>query len=66
MATAGTALARLGTDHDAVLLRRYLEQALLLPRPSAEEPVDFAAAGGLCPRREHDGHRRPAGRGSAQ
>lgn len=28
-----TALARLGTDQDAELLRRYLDQALLLPRP---------------------------------
>ena len=28
-----TALARLGTDQDADLLRRYLDQALLLPRP---------------------------------
>ncbi|MFG1807577.1 DUF6000 family protein [Streptomyces sp. NPDC049040] len=28
-----TALARLGTDQDAELLRRYLDRALLLPRP---------------------------------
>jgi hypothetical protein len=32
-----TALARLGTDQDAELLRRYLDQALLLPRPLDKE-----------------------------
>lgn len=32
-----TALARLGTGQDAVLLRRYLDQALLLPRPVDED-----------------------------
>lgn len=31
-----TALARLGTDQDAALLRRYLDRALLLPRPADE------------------------------
>ncbi|MGW2184670.1 DUF6000 family protein [Streptomyces sp. NPDC001719] len=31
-----TALARLGTDQDAGLLRRYLDQALLVPRPADE------------------------------
>ncbi|MFI0739203.1 DUF6000 family protein [Streptomyces sp. NPDC021100] len=31
-----TALARLGTDQDALLLRRYLDRVLLLPRPVDE------------------------------
>ncbi|MFJ2954444.1 DUF6000 family protein [Streptomyces sp. NPDC087270] len=32
-----TALARLGTEQDAELLRRYLDQALLVPRPVDED-----------------------------
>lgn len=32
-----TALARLGTEQDAELLRRYLDQALLAPRPVDED-----------------------------